>query len=269
MKNTKNVKKVLSIAECWEEAKTENSLFFFWNGTCHLSTTLKNSEEVKKAKSFAQCHELAINENSNFFFWNSNENGACHLSKEGFEDSQICTTPKGSKYSINKPQIKTPKTDSRTVRTDYCIEEDDNQCNEPELIQISDHEKYQCAKMDKENCIFYTKCKQAKKDDKYELWASSKTKHLKNAEIQNLSTLYECWNKCKVQNCVYFSWNEENKTCQISDNNTKICLTSNETDPVIQAKSCTEMDYQSDQCTSLTECELIKTAVYTVKNNDH
>merc|ERR1712008_29578 len=101
MKNSEIITKAQgkSIVHCWDQARNRKSPFFMWNssgnGTCHLSKTLSNSTLVDLIYSFVQCEEFATNENS-LFFWDANGQGSCHLITE---DSQICTSPAGSKCS--------------------------------------------------------------------------------------------------------------------------------------------------------------------------
>ena len=101
MKNSEIITKAQgkSIVHCWDQARNRKSPFFMWNpsenGTCHLSKTLSNSTLVNDIYSFAQCEEFATNENS-LFFWDANGEGSCYLITE---DSQICTSPAGSKCS--------------------------------------------------------------------------------------------------------------------------------------------------------------------------
>ena len=101
MKNSEIITKAQgkSIDYCWDQARNRKSPFFMWNpsknGTCHLSKTLFNSTLVDHIYSFAQCEEFATNENS-LFFWDANGAGSCYLITE---DSQICTSPAGSKCS--------------------------------------------------------------------------------------------------------------------------------------------------------------------------
>ena len=101
MKNSEIITKAQgkSIGYCWDQARNRKSPFFMWNpsknGTCHLSNTLSNSTLFDNIYSFAQCEEFATNENS-LFFWDAKGEGSCYLITE---DSQICTSPAGSKCS--------------------------------------------------------------------------------------------------------------------------------------------------------------------------
>ena len=103
MKNSEIITKAQgkSIVHCWDQARNRKSPFFMWNpsgnGTCHLSKTLSDSTLVNDIYSFAQCEEFATNlKNNILFFWDADGEGSCHLITE---DSQICTSPAGSKCS--------------------------------------------------------------------------------------------------------------------------------------------------------------------------
>ena len=120
---------------------------------------------------------------------------------------------------------------------DFCrdVYNNSDQCNEPK-----NHPVYQCAGINENKCIFYKRCKPIfKVNEKDESWAYSKTMRLQNAKQYKLgNSFFDCWEMCKLHNCTFYSWNAKKKNCLISRNETKICLTSNETDPVIQAKYC-------------------------------
>ena len=78
----------------------------------------------------ADCWLEAKAKNSPFFYWNSTL-GTCSLSNE---NTQVCTTPAGSKCFKNE-SIPEPDLGSLTVRVDKCQEVDfqSNQCNDCNL----------------------------------------------------------------------------------------------------------------------------------------
>ena len=93
----------MSIANCWNQAKSKKSPFYQWNpserGTCHLSRPLENSTILPSLGSFVECREVATDKNRTFF-WDADGKGTCYL-LDG-EDSQICTSPTGSTYVLKE-----------------------------------------------------------------------------------------------------------------------------------------------------------------------
>lgn len=114
------------------------------------------------------------------------------------------------------------------------------------LDQFDDNEKYQCAHIDENKCIFHKKCKPIENANGDESWTNrtySQKKILKNAENFPEKSLYNCSKRCKNERCTFFSWDSTTGTCLISKKDTEICVTSKEKvrQPkvtVIQAKYC-------------------------------
>ena len=109
-----------------------------------------------------------------------------------------------------------------------------------DLDQLHNQPVYQCVNINETKCTFYKRCKPIfEVNKKDESWAYSTKRHLQNAKAYTLgNSFFDCWAMCKRQNCDFYSWNTTKKVCLISSNETEICLTSSETDPVIQAKYC-------------------------------
>ena len=251
----------MSIANCWNQAKSKKSPFYQWNpserGTCHLSRPLENSKILPSLRSFVECREVAIDKNRTFF-WDADGKGTCYL-LDG-EDSQICTSPTGSMCSKNKVDTEPSVEGHIAVRTEFCVEAEfkPSQCDDS-THELPDHPLYECAKLDQDHCIFYKRCVFVNKMS--ESWASNEFRTFKNpANIVKASSFSYCWReRCNVKvsdtlappkhNCSFFSWDPKTMDCSYSNESTEVCLSKTKTIPIFRSGKCevkTRNPYKSE-----------------------
>ena len=200
--------------------------------------TLKNPTSIKSVKNLADCWLEAKAKDSPFFYWNSTLS-TCSLSNE---NTQVCTTPAGSKCFKNE-SIPEPDKGSLTVRMDKCqpVDFKPNQCNDSSLTQLNSSDIYQCAALDENTCDFYNLCKNVDVVKTEESWSFNKNRKLREATIAtSVKSVSQCWKLC--HNCSFFSWNPRNLECQFSNENTEICTSTAQQNPVFREEKCSETD---------------------------